>query len=70
LPEVVSRVWRFFNEDAVLEASVYAPERRRKTITFVAGVHQSRTTAPSVIDGAMNGPVFVGYVEQILARRL
>ena len=27
-------------------------------------------TAPGMIDGAMNGPMFVGYVEQILVPTL
>ena len=48
----------------------YAPEGHRKTITFVAGLRQRGMTAPGVIDGAMNGPMFIGYVEQILAPTL
>lgn len=48
----------------------YAPEGYRKTITFVAGLRQRGMTDPGVIDGAMNGPMFIGYVQQILARRL
>ena len=48
----------------------YAPEGHRKTITFVAGLRQSGMTAPGVIDGAMNGPLFLGYVEQILVPTL
>jgi transposase len=48
----------------------YAPEGHRKTITFVAGLRQSEMTAPGVIDGAMNGPMFVGYVEQVLVPTL
>ncbi len=48
----------------------YAPEGHRKTITFVAGLRQSGMTAPGVIDGAMNGPMFIGYVEQILVPTL
>jgi transposase len=48
----------------------YAPEGHRKTITFVAGLRQNGMTAPGVIDGPMNGPMFVGYVEQILAPTL
>jgi hypothetical protein len=38
----------------------------RKTITFVASLRQNGVTVPGVIDGAMNGPMFLGYVEQIL----
>ena len=48
----------------------YAPGGHRKTMTFVAGLRQRGMTAPAVIDGAMNGPMFVGYVEQILAPTL
>ena len=46
----------------------YAPQGHRKTITFVAGLRQSGMTAPGVIDGAMNGPMFVGYVKRILVK--
>jgi transposase len=48
----------------------HAPEGHRKTITFVAGLRQNGMTAPAVIDDPMNGPMFVGYVEQILAPTL
>jgi len=48
----------------------YAPEGHRKTITFIAGLRQGGMTAPGVIDGAMNGPIFIGYVEQILVPTL
>jgi transposase len=48
----------------------YAPGGHRKTITFVAALRQNGMTAPGVIDGAMNGPMFLGYVEQILVPTL
>jgi transposase len=48
----------------------YAPGGHRKTMTFIAGLRQRGMTAPAVIDGAMTGPMFVGYVEQILAPTL
>jgi hypothetical protein len=48
----------------------YAPGGHRKTITFVAALRQSGMTAPGAIDGAMNGPMFLGYVEQILVPTL
>ena len=38
-----------------------------KTLTFVAGLRCDAMTAPLVIDGAMNGEVFLAYVEQCLA---
>ena len=48
----------------------YAPGGHRKNITFVAALRQSGMAAPAVIDGAMNGPMFLGYVEQILVPTL
>jgi transposase len=48
----------------------YAPGGHRKTMTFIAGLRQRGMTAPGVIDGAMNGSMFVGYVEQILVPTL
>ena len=37
-----------------------------KTITFVAALRHNKMTAPMVIDGAMNGEIFLAYVEQCL----
>ena len=48
----------------------YAPHGHRKTITFVAGLRQRGMTAPFVLDGAMNGPMFLAYVRQCLAPTL
>ena len=48
----------------------YAPHGHRKTITFVAALRQRGMTAPFVLDGAMNGPMFLAYVEQCLAPTL
>lgn len=48
----------------------YAPGGHRKTMTFIAGLRQRGMTAPAVIDGAMTGPMFVAYIEQILAPTL
>jgi transposase len=48
----------------------YAPHGHRKTITFVAALRQSGMTAPFVLDGAMNGPMFLAYVKQCLAPTL
>jgi transposase len=48
----------------------YAPHGHRKTITFVAALRQSGMTAPFVLDGAMNGPMFLAYVQQCLAPTL
>jgi len=51
-----------------LVASV--PHGHWKTSTFVAGLRTSGLTAPLVVDGAMNGEVFLAYVEQTLAPTL
>src|SRR5215472_4476564 len=37
----------------------YAPHGHRKTVTFVAGLRLRRMTAPFVLHGAMNGPMFL-----------
>jgi transposase len=41
-----------------------------KTLTFVAGLRCDEMTAPLVIEGAMNGEIFLAYVEQCLAPTL
>lgn len=41
-----------------------------KTTTFLAGLRTSGLTAPLVVDGAINGELFRGYVEQHLAPTL
>jgi transposase len=41
-----------------------------KTTTFVAALRTSGLTAPLVIDGPINGEVFLAYVEQQLAPTL
>jgi transposase len=46
------------------------PHGHWKTTTFVAGLRTDGLTAPMVIDGAMNGDVFVAYAEQVLAPTL
>jgi hypothetical protein len=48
----------------------YAPHGHRKTMTFVAALRQRGMTAPLVLDGAMNGPMFLAYVKQCLAPTL
>ena len=47
-----------------------APHGHWKTTTFLAGLRLSGLTAPLVIDGALNGLVFVSYVRQHLAPTL
>ena len=46
------------------------PHGHWKTTTFVAALRASALTAPCVIDGPMNGEVFLAYVEQVLAPSL
>src|ERR1700681_199977 len=44
----------------------HAPHGHWKTITFVGGLRQRGMTAPFVLEGAMNGPMFLAYVKQCL----
>lgn len=46
------------------------PHGHWKTTTFVAALRSDGLTARLVIDGAMNGAVFLAYVEQQLVRTL
>lgn len=46
------------------------PHGHWKTITFVAGLRHDGIVAPFVIDGAMNGAIFLAYIEQCLAPTL
>jgi transposase len=38
-----------------------------KTLTLVGALRIDGLTAPYIIDGAMDGPSFLAYVEQVLA---
>jgi transposase len=51
-----------------LVASV--PHGHWKTLTFVAALRVDGLTAPYAFDGAMDGPSFLAYVEQVLAPTL
>jgi hypothetical protein len=51
-----------------LVASV--PHGHWKTLTLIAALRINGLTAPYVIDGAMDGPSFLAYVEQVLAPTL
>ncbi len=46
------------------------PHGHWKTTTFVAGFRVDGFVAPLVVDGAMNGAVFLAYVQQHLVRTL
>ena len=46
------------------------PHGHWKTTTFLAALRCSGLTAPLVVDGAINGAVFLAYVQQQLAPTL
>jgi transposase len=46
------------------------PHGHWKTTTFVAALRAGGLTAPLVIDGAVNGDLFVAYVERVLVPAL
>lgn len=48
----------------------YAPQGHWKTLTFIAALRHDRIDAPFVIDGPVNGRIFLAYVEKILAPTL
>lgn len=48
----------------------YTPHGHWKTITFVGGLRQRGMIAPFVLEGAINGPMFLAYVKQCLVPSL
>jgi transposase len=46
------------------------PHGHWKTTTFIGALRAEGLTAPTVIDGAMNGPTFLAYIQQQLAPTL
>jgi transposase len=46
------------------------PHAHWKTTTFLAALRHDGLTAPMVVDGAINGELFLAYVEQILLSTL
>jgi transposase len=48
----------------------HVPQSNWQTITFVAGQRHDRMVAPMVIDGAMNGAIFLAYIAQCLVPTL
>jgi len=46
------------------------PYGRWKTSTFLAGLRQDGLVAPCILDGAINGEIFLAYVEQMLVPTL
>jgi transposase len=53
-----------------MRLKAFAPHGHRKTSTFIGALRQSGMTAPCVFDGAVNGDMFLSYVEQILVPTL
>src|SRR5246500_2962548 len=47
-----------------------APMGTWETVTFIAGLRQTRIVAPMLIKGAMNGEAFRAYIEQCLVPTL
>lgn len=50
--------------------NAFEPWGHWKTTTFVAALRVDRLSAPMLLDGAMDGPSFKAYVEQVLAPSL
>lgn len=48
----------------------HVPLGQWKTITFVAALRHNKMTAPMMIEGAMTGEIFRGYVERCLVPAL
>jgi transposase len=48
----------------------YAPHGHWKTMTFVAGLRHRGMVAPFAFEGAMDGPMFLAYVQQGLVPTL
>lgn len=62
---------RLYGRAAVSERLVCAaPYGHWKTTTFIAGLRHDKLTAPLVVNGAMNGEIFVEYIRQELAPTL
>lgn len=47
-----------------------APFGHWKITTFIAGLRNDAVTAPMVLDGAMNGKVFLAYIQRFLCPTL
>jgi transposase len=64
----LTRLWGRFLRGQRLVAKV--PHPHGKTTSFVGALRAAGLTAPTVVDGAMNGPVFLAYVRQQLVPTL
>jgi transposase len=50
--------------------NAYVPHGHWKTLTFIAALRHDRIEAPFVIDGPINGDIFLAYVETLLVPTL
>ena len=48
----------------------YAPDGRWTTMTFLAALRVNVLSEPCIIDGPINGEIFLAYIEQFLAPTL
>ena len=68
---VTTKMVRQYGRAPVGERSVAkVPRGRWKTLTVIAGLRVDGMTAPYGIDGAMDGPAFLAYIESVLAPTL
>ena len=66
-----TKMARRYGRSPVGERCIAAiPHGHWKTTTFVGGLRLSGMTAPMTLDGPMNGPAFLAWVEQSLAPTL
>jgi hypothetical protein len=68
---VTTNMTRYFGRSPRGERVIgHVPFAAWKTLTFVAALRCDRMTAPMMIKGALNGEVFLAYIEQCLAPTL
>lgn len=66
-----TKMARLYGRSPIGERCVSSvPHGHWGTSTFLAALRHDRVTAPLLVDGAMDGPMFLGYVEQSLCREL
>ena len=68
---VTTKMTRLYGRAPVGERLVAkVPHGHWKTLTLVAALRAGGVTAPYVVDGPMDGPAFLAYVEEVLAPTL
>lgn len=68
---VTTKMTRLYGRAPIGERLVAkVPHGHWKTLTLVAALRVDGLTAPYVIDGAMDGPAFLGYVRKVLVPTL